>query len=415
MKFPRLFEPIRLGKLTIRNRIAMAPMVTQYCDRGYVSEQQLAYYAARARGGVGLIITEHVLASRWAEDNCPLNVAGLFEPGHLAGFAELVDTIHAFGAKTFVQLSPGVGGQGSSSRAGLPPVAPSAVPYRIPTEMVPRNCLESFGPYMLGETPREMSIAEIEREQANFVKAALMARTVGFDGLEIHAAHGFLLHQFLSPRFNRRTDRYGGTLENRMRFVLELARHTRAAVGGEMVLGLRASAAEHISGGTTHEDMLVVAQQLEQAGIDYFHVGDGCFESLNYTIPDEPCTMVEAAASFKRALRIPVVTPSIHDPQTAENALREGIADMISLGRQLIVDPDWANKVRHGRLADIRRCNRCNRGCFARIFQGLRVKCVLNPESGLERYNPAYTRWAARRRRIVAGRRSRREAPARRA
>jgi 2,4-dienoyl-CoA reductase-like NADH-dependent reductase (Old Yellow Enzyme family) len=260
---------------------------------------------------------------------------------------------------------------------------------------------------MLGEMPREMSIAEIEREQANFVKAALMARAVGFDGLEIHAAHGFLLHEFLSPRFNRRTDQYGGSLENRMRFLLDLVRQTRAAVGDGVVLGVRVSAAEHIPGGTTHADMRVVVQRLEQEGIDYVHVGDGCFESLKYTVPDEPCTMVEAAASFKQAVRVPVLTPSIHDPQDAENALREGRADMISLGRQLIADPDWANKVKRGRLADIRQCDRCNRGCFARIFQGLRVQCVLNPESGLERYNPAYTRWAARQRGITQRRRGR--------
>lgn len=400
MRFRKLFEPMLIGKVAIRNRIAMAPMVTQYCDRGYVSEQQLAYYAARARGGVGLIITEHVLASRWAEDNCPLNVMGLYEPGHMLGLAELVDTIHAFGAKTFVQLNPGVGLQGSSLRAGLPPVGPSAVSYRIPPEMVPRNCLPAFGPYMVGEAGREMSVEEIERAQSDFVSAATMARAVGFDGLEVHAAHGFLLHEFLSPRFNLRTDRYGGTLENRMRFLLELVRQTRAGVGDEMVLGVRASADEHIPGGTTYEDMQVVVQRLAQEGIDYFHLGDGCFESLKYTIPDEAGSMLEEAAGFKKLVRLPIITPSIHDPETAERALSTGMTDMVSLGRQLIVDPDWANKVKSGRLADIRKCDRCNRGCFARVFQGLRVKCVLNPESGLEKYNPQYTRWAARQRGI---------------
>ena len=400
MRFPKLFAPMRIGKLTIRNRIAMAPMVTQYCDRGHVSEQQLAYYAARARGGVGLIITEHVLASRWAEDNCPLNVMGLYEPGHMLGLAELVDTIHAFGAKTFVQLNPGVGVQGSSLRAGLPPVGPSAVGYRIPSEMVPRNCLEPFGPYMVGEVPREMSIEEIEREQENFVKAVIMARAAGFDGVEIHAAHGFLLHEFLSPRFNRRSDRYGGRLENRMRFLLELVRRAKAVLGDDVVLGVRASADEHVAGGTTYADMQVVVRRLEQEGVDYFHLGDGCFESLKYTIPDEPGTMLEEAAGFKKLVRLPIITPSLHDPEAAEHAVLDGKTDMVSLGRQLIVDPDWANKAKSGRVAAIRKCDRCNRGCFARIFKGLRVKCVLNPESGLEKYNPQYTQWAARQRGI---------------
>jgi 2,4-dienoyl-CoA reductase-like NADH-dependent reductase (Old Yellow Enzyme family) len=400
MRFQRLFEPIRIGKAAIRNRIAMAPMVTQYADRGYVSEQQLAYYAARARGGVGLIIIEHVLASKWAEDNCPLPVLRLYDPSHMPGFADLVDTLHAFGAKVFVQMNVGVGIQGSSAGTGVQPVGPSAVRYRTPPEMVPRNCRQVLGPYMVGETAREMSIEEIEREQENFVKAAMMARAVGFDGLEIHAAHGFLLDEFLSPRYNRRTDRYGGTLENRMRFLLELVRKTKAAVGNDMAVGVRASADEHIPGGSTYEDMKLVVKRLAREGIDYFHLGDGCFESLKYIIPDEANTMLEEAAGFKKLVTLPIVTPTVHDPQLADKAVSEGMADMISLGRQLIADPEWANKVKRGRLATITKCTRCNKGCYARIFQGLRIKCVRNPESGLERYNPQYTQWAARRKAI---------------
>jgi 2,4-dienoyl-CoA reductase-like NADH-dependent reductase (Old Yellow Enzyme family) len=274
------------------------------------------------------------------------------------------------------------------------------VRYRTPPEMVPRNCRQVLGPYMVGETAREMSIEEIEREQENFVKAAMMARAVGFDGLEIHAAHGFLLDEFLSPRYNRRTDRYGGTLENRMRFLLELVRKTKAAVGNDMAVGVRASADEHIPGGSTYEDMKLVVKRLAREGIDYFHLGDGCFESLKYIIPDEANTMLEEAAGFKKLVTLPIVTPTVHDPQLADKAVSEGMADMISLGRQLIADPEWANKVKRGRLATITKCTRCNKGCYARIFQGLRIKCVRNPESGLERYNPQYTQWAARRKAI---------------
>lgn len=400
MKFRKLLEPICIGPVKVPNRIAMAPMVTQYAERGYVSEQQLAYYGARARGGVGLIIIEHVLASQWAEDNCPLNVLRLYEPSHMLGMAELVETIHAFKAKAFVQLNVGVGAQGSSSGTGVQPVGPSSVSYRTAPEMVPRNCAEAIAGYMAGETPREMSLEEIEREQASFVKAAMLARAVGFDGIEIHAAHGFLLHEFLSPRFNLRTDRYGGALENRMRFLLELVRKTKAAVGHDVAVGVRASADEHVPNGTTYEDMKVVVRRLEQEGADYFHLGDGSFESLKYIIPDEPNTMLEEAAGFKKLVRIPIMTPTVHDPHTAERAVGEGMVDMISLGRQLIVDPEWANKVKRGNVRAIAKCDRCNRGCYARIFSGLRVKCVRNPESGLEKYNPRYTRWAAKRRPI---------------
>jgi len=395
MEFQKLFEPIRVGNVAIRNRVAMAPMVMAYADRGYVSEQQLAYYAARARGGVGLIITEHTLVSKWAEDNCNLNVLGLYDVSHMLGFAELTDTIHAFGAKTFVQLNVGLGVQGSSFRTGVQPVGPSTVGYKAKAETIAKNV--NFAPYLTGETPREMSVEEIEREQDNFVKAATMARAVGFDGLEIHAAHGFLLHGFLSPRFNLRTDRYGGSLENRLRFLVELVRKTRAAVGNEMVLGVRVSA--HEPEGTTYEDTKKVAQLLQQEKIDYFHLGDGSFEALDWLLPDKDGTMLELekATGFKKLLCVPVVTPSIYNPEMAERAVSEGLTDMVALGRQLIADPDWVNKVEGGRLSEIRKCRRCNIGCYARLFNGLRVKCVLNPESGLEKYNPEYTRWAVRR------------------
>ena len=400
VRFQKLFEPIRIGRINIRNRVAMAPMLTQYADRGYVSEQQLAYYAARARGGVGLIITEVVFPSRWAEDTSNFNQLGLYDMTHMLGLAELVDTIHAFGAKTFIQFSIGMGAQGSSLRTAVQPVGPSAVNYEVPIEMVPRNLLEVVGPYLVGEVPREMSIEEIEREQENFVKGAIMARMVGFDGLEIHAGHGWLLHEFLSPRFNLRTDVYGGTLENRMRFLLELVRKAKTAVGSDMVVGVRASADEHTPGGITYDDMKVVVQRLEQEGIDYFHSSDGCLSALKYIFPDEDGTMLEEAAGFRKLVRLPIITPSIHDPEMAERAVSEGMTDMVALGRQLIADPDWANKVKEGRLADIRKCKRCNRGCMARMVQGLRIRCVRNPESGLEKYNPQYTRWAVKRRAI---------------
>ena len=388
----KLFEPIKIGPIDIRNRVAMAPMVTAYADRGHVSEQQMAYYAARARGGVGLIITEHVLASRWAEDTCSINVMGLYAPSHMPGLCELVETIHAFGAKTFIQMNPGLGVQGSSFLRGVQPAGPSTVGYRTRAETVADNV--DFGQYMTGEIPRAMSVAEIEREQDNFAKAAMMARVVGFDGIEIHAAHGFLLHGFISPKFNHRTDRYGGSLENRMRFLVELVRKTRAAAGDNMAIGVRLSA--HEPEGMAYHETNRIIHFLAKERVDYIHIGDGSFEALNWLLPDRDGTMLEMekASGFRKGLGVPVMTPSIHDPGAAEEAVRDGLTDMVSLGRALIADPEWVNKVQDGRLSEIRKCTRCNIGCFARLFQGLRVRCVLNPESGLEKYNPDYTRRA---------------------
>jgi 2,4-dienoyl-CoA reductase-like NADH-dependent reductase (Old Yellow Enzyme family) len=390
--FEKLFEPIQVGNITLRNRIAMAPMVTAYSNQGYVSEQQLAYYAARARGGVGLIVTEHILASEWAKKNCPLNVMGLYDPSHAQGLAELADTIHAFGAHTFIQMNPGLGAQGFSIFSGVQPVGPSEISYRTNPETVPPNI--PFDIYMVGETPREMTVDEIEQEQDNFAQAAVFAHTVGFDGIEIHAAHGFLLHEFLSPRFNQRTDEYGGSLENRCRFLVELIQKTRDYIGQEMVLGVRLSA--HEPDGTTYEDVKQMVLLLCEEGIDYFHLGDGTFEALNWLLPDQDGTMLELqkTTNLKKDIGIPVITPSIHDPEAAEKAIIDGHTDIVSLARSLLADPEWANKVKDGRVSEITKCIRCNKGCFGRLFGGLTVNCVVNPETGIERYNPAYNRWS---------------------
>lgn len=389
--FKKLFEPIKIGSIEISNRIAMAPMVTSYSDRGSVSEQQLAYYAARAKGGVGLIITEHVLASKWAKDNCPLNVMEFDDFTHMEGFSKIVETIHAFGSRVFIQLNPGIGAQGSSLVSGIQPVAPSPVAYSVKPETVPKNIPAEV---MIGEMPREMTLAEIEAEQNNFVRAAMFAKSVGFDGVEIHAAHGFLIHEFLSQRFNKRTDQYGGSMENRARFLVEMVRKTKAIFGADMVLGVRLSA--HEPDGNTYEDTKLIIQHLQKEAIDYFHLGDGTFEAHNWLLPDSDGTMLELEkrTGFKKDLNVPLITPAIHDPKSAEVAISDGLTDMVSLGRALLADPSWANKVKSGNISAIKKCVRCNIGCYGRLFRGFSVQCVVNPECGLERYNPEYNQWS---------------------
>ena len=435
MPFEKLFEPIYIGRKKIKNRVAMSPMATLYSQQGYVNEQILAWYAARARGGVGLVIVECTFTSKWGADNSYYNNLCLYDTTHMIGLGELADTIHAFGAKAFIQLTPGFGVQGSSRRTGVQPVAASAANLEIPPAMIPRKILEKalppkdvdevvntppeklpelivriaarLGPrereqisHLTGEVAREMTLEEIEREQENFVRGAEMARTAGFDGVEIHAPHGYLLHDFLSPRFNHRTDAYGGNLENRMRFLMELVQRTKAAIGDGTVVGVRASADEHMPGGTTYEDMKIVLRRLEKEGIDYFNMSAGSYEALKYFLPEEDGAMLEEAAGFKKLVKIPIITPSIHDPDLAEKAVEEGMTDIVSMGRQLIADPDWVNKVKDGRAAAIRRCDRCYRECIIRLMDGLGLRCAKNPEAGIERYNPEYTRWAVKRRAI---------------
>ena len=191
----------------------------------------------------------------------------------------------------------------------------------------------------------------------------------GFDGLEIHAPHGYLEHQFLSPRSNKRTDDYGGSLENRMRFLLECYDSARAAVGDAIPIGVRLSGDEHMPDGIHHDEMKVVVKTLGERGIDYVHMSDGSYEALKHFFPEKDGTMIEPAESFKSVLPkgVPVICASIHDPAKSAAAIREGRIDMVSLGRQMLADPDYANKVQAGEKVD--KCSRCCE-CLLRTARG---------------------------------------------
>ncbi|MHB8860011.1 MAG: oxidoreductase [Thermoleophilia bacterium] len=396
--YKNLLSPIEIKGVELKNRIALAPMNTLMSldNRGYVNEQILAYYAARAKGGCGLIITECVLGTQLAAHYPYSTNLHLYNQSFLAGLAELAETVHAFDSRIFVQMSIGFGRQGHALDGAHPP-APSA----IPMELSPFNMPKSF-PKMVeqfpqsiaaaqGHIPYEMSIDEIRREQDEFANSCRFAVIAQFDGIELHAPHGYLEHQFLSPRSNKRTDLYGGSLQNRMRFLIEVYMKVREAVGPDFPVGMRMSADEHMPEGFSHEEALQVAEIMGQLGIDYFHLSDGSYEALNYFFPDEDGAMLPEAANFKQKLGIPVMCPSVHDPATAEEAIASGKCDIVSLGRQLFADPDWANKIAEGRPGDIIRCLRCNE-CLMRTAVGIPVRCIRNPNTGREKYMPEYWR-----------------------
>lgn len=391
----KLFEPIKIGLVEIKNRVAMAPMNCLYSGPGgYISEQQLAYYAARARGGIGLVITECTMATALGAKFDFVNNLKLWNNTHIAGMTELAETIHYFGAKVFVQLSIGFGNTGHTTLAGEQPYAPSPIPYEIPLENLSKGFRKNAAliqHIIKGEVPREMTVEEIHSEEQAFAKSARMAVTCGFDGIEIHAPHGYLEHQFLSPKFNKRTDEYGGSLENRMRFLLEVCKKTKDAVGNSIALGVRASACEHRPGGITYEDQKVLVKRLEELGIDYFHLSDGSYEALKWFFPDKDDAMLEEAKGFREIVKIPIITPSVHDPQLAERAIHDGMTDMISLGRQCLADPEWTNKAQAGKFKEINKCIRCNE-CIVRICLAQGVRCATNPNTGREKYMPEYWR-----------------------
>lgn len=395
----------------------MAPMNMNYTDPNhYVSDQQMAYYAARAKGGTGLIIMEAVGGSSHptADTYRKYNNAALCNELYLARMAELVEHVHAFGARFFCQISPGPGRQGTSEAGAVQPAAASPIPYRTyPENMINgldffallRSCgyqgeipeftdiddLIAFGnkvpgTHMSGETPREMTVDEIHELVHDLGVSAKLAKRAGFDGVEIHAPHGYLLHTFISPGTNRRTDQYGGTFENRMRFVVEIIAAMRKNVGPDYIVGVRISASDNVVGGFDAHYAKRVAKRCEEAGADFIHLSDGSYEKMNDFLPNTEGQVIPKSAIIKEGLNIPLICPSVHDPDNVVDVLTNKKADMVSQGRQQICDPEWVNKVKEGRIKDIVRCTRCNIGCIGRFIIGLSARCIKNPTVGYERF-----------------------------
>ncbi|MDP2917863.1 MAG: NADH:flavin oxidoreductase [Dehalococcoidia bacterium] len=395
-KYESLFQPIKIGRVEVKNRIGLAPMNLNYTREGYVSEQQLAYYAARAKGGTGLIFTEAMRTSEEDTRRSFYDNLHLWKAAHQKGLTELVETVHYFGAKLFVQMNIGPGPQATSKKAGLQPRAASPVPFQVQKDCQPKALLPMIEKGIIyygwkGETPREMTVEEIHTETEQFAKSAKMAFVAGADGIEIHFAHGYLGHSFLSPRFNKRTDQYGGSLENRMRFLREVLQATRKLVGDKPTVGVRISSDEHMPGGLTNQDVQKIVKALEKDGLDFYHQSCGTEETMLYFFPDEDGMGLDDIKAIKAAVNIPCLAYSLHDPDTVNKAVSEGMCDMVILGRPLLADAEWANKVSEGRIKDIAKCKR-DLWCLVRLLQGLPSRCTQNPDLGRERYMPEYLR-----------------------
>lgn len=297
----------------------------------------------------------------------------LYEPKHIGATLLLTEAVHRLRGKIFAQMWIRAGRQSHAVPGLPPPYAPSPIPFerleeylsddfRILQKKYPNVAKLVGGPISRGDVPTPMTLEEIKHEQDEFANSCLLAAKAGFDGIEIHSAHGYLMWQFLSPRSNQRTDIYGGSLENRMRFLIEttekvlenIRKYTR-----HCAITVRSSADEHLPNGVTHEEMKVVVKKLANLGIDGFQLSDGSYEALKYMYPAKDGAMLDEAASFKCIVNIPIITPSVHNPETAEQAIREGKTDMVSLGRQSLCDADWPNKAKEGKIKDIERCRKC--------------------------------------------------------
>jgi 2,4-dienoyl-CoA reductase-like NADH-dependent reductase (Old Yellow Enzyme family) len=369
-----LLTPARIGEVEIRNRIVLPPMTTRTADaEGFVTDDTIAYYLARVEGGVGLITVEMASPEKAGRHrHCEL---GIYDDRFLAGLARLTDAIHRGGAKASIQLGHG-GGHTRKDICGEAPIAPSAIPHPV------------FEVTFETIVPEAMTKARIEQTKAAFAEAALRAQRAGFDCVEIHAAHGYLISQFHNVFENRRSDEYGGALENRARFGLEILRAVKAAVGGMPVI-YRISVEDFFPEGMHFAEGKQVAIWAVDAGADALHVTAGHYRSLPSAAMMIPpmrlpeATFLDYAADIKARVDIPVIAVGrLGDPEKATEAVARGKADFIALGRTLIADPEWVNKLSRGEPA--RRCLACNT-CVNEMRGGARLGCVVNAMAGRER------------------------------
>ncbi len=383
-----LLEPLTIRGLELRNRVVFLPHVTFYAEGRRPSARHRHYHEERARGGVGLIVTEsQVVHATGGHDKC----VDASDREAMLAWRETIDAVHAHGTRIFAQLTHH-GVEAFTADTMRPLWAPSAVASPV-----------------LREVPKAMTAGEIQLVQDAFRQAAAHAVEAGFDGVELKVGHDGLLRAFLSPFYNRREDAYGGTPERRARFVLETLAAVREELG-ETPLGIRFCLDEGFPGGYDKPQALELAQLLARSGtLDYLSADEGTWTSLEHqvapmTVP--PGYADEATGELRAATGLPVIAfGRIKDPHHAAGLLASGIADLIGMARQLITDPEWVAKVAEGRLDEIRPCIACNQECVGRLVRELPISCVHNPAAGREELLGVRTRRRARtaRRVVVAG------------
>ena len=400
MKYPELFTPVSIGKVQLKNRFAMAPMgpLGLADAQGGFNQRGIDYYTERAKGGTGLIITGVTFSDCTVEmqsmPNCPNST---YNPVHFVRTGrEMTERIHAYGSKIFLQMSGGFGRVTIPTNLGeFPPVAPSPIPHR-----------------WLDKTCRALTVDEIHAIVESFGKGAYNAKRAGFDGVEIHAVHeGYLIDQFAISFFNQRTDEYGGCLENRLRFAREIVEEIKKTCGADFPVALRFSpksmikdwregalpGEEFVEKGRDMEEGLEATKLLVSYGYDALDVDVGSYDSWWWSHPpmyQEKGLYRKYAKAVKEVVDVPVLCAGrMDDPDMAVEAVRTGVCDIVSLGRPLLADPDYVNKLRAGKTADIRPCIGCQEGCMGRIQRYSMVNCAVNPQCARERafaYNPVF-------------------------
>lgn len=371
--YPNLFSPIQIGKTTVKNRIFMPPLSTNLADHGYVTDALIEHYSNRAKGGVGLIITE-VTTVEPTYTYLPGDMS-IYDDSYIPGWRKLVDAVHQYGTKILCQL-----------------FHPAYMAFPMPGTpqlIAPSN----VGPYYAKSAPRPVTVEELHTLVRQFGEAACRFKQAGGDGVEIQAAHAHgLLGGFLTPLYNKRTDEYGGDINGRVRLTLEVIREVRKMCGEDFLIDVRISGDEYSDGGLTLNDMIYVSKQLEAEGVDFIHVSGGNTIKRGSSMPapgTSPAPHAHAAEEIRRHLRIPVSTVArINEPWIAEELIANGKTDICMIGRPNLCDSEFANKAFAGKTDDIRPCIGCGR-CLTGIMFGKPIACTVNPSVQSDAVTPA--------------------------
>lgn len=368
MSYDKLFEKGRIGRISIKNRCVMMPMGTVYADKdGMATDRLIAYYEERARGGIGLIINEYT----GVDDIDSIPTIGNLRAArdyNVPALELLTNAVHKYDCKIFAQIHHG-GMTSKPALTGRQSLSPSGIPAANGAPV-----------------PKEMTIEEIKTVQQKFIDAAVRCQKAGYDGVELHGAHSYLIAQFLSKYYNKRTDEYSGNAENRIRFTTEIIDGIRKIVRPDFVVGMRMSGDEMVEGHMTLEDGLEIAQLIEKK-LDYINISNGCAQNGDANC--DPYSFVPGwkkhiARAYKDALSIPVIaTNTIKNPDWAEQLLEEGICDFVGLGRSQFSDPEFVKKAIEGRSDEIVKCIGCMY-CRERLMDDMPIECSINPKLGLE-------------------------------
>ncbi|WP_094606573.1 NADH oxidase [Sporomusa silvacetica DSM 10669] len=386
----KLFTPYSIGNCLIPNRLVVTAMVTNYNNSdGTATERYIAYHEAKARGGWGLIITEDYSVNEQAMGY--KYIAGLWNDSQIASHKAFTDRIHQYESKVFCQIYHAGRQSHAGVNGGVQPVAPSAIPCPWCRDL-----------------PRELTIPEIKKIVQDFGDTALRAQKAGFDGIEIHGGHGYLIAEFMSPYANKRIDEYGGNLLNRLRIVKEIIDDIRTKVGPDFPVIMRFSADEVIPGGRDMSETRIIVQFLEKWGLDGLHISSGVYGNHGIAAPMHipHAWIVQYAEEVKKLVKIPIITVNrINDPFMADNIIAMDKADFVGMGRGSLADPDLPNKAKEGDFESIRYCIGCLQGCTGALASKgteTSVHCLVNPTLGQE-YKIDYSKVPVAKKVFVAG------------